>query len=172
MICLIAGKIKEAQDLEAKLKERNITPDRLFIHSFSDREIAHNVAALQPMTPAIRRELYQKVNRKKLYLKYSFDDISLSEAMAVIDYADGKTEVMPSCLLTPEEARNIALQKQYDALSNIQLSNDKDPAKPEASSVKDTATSDLSTPNPALDRKFDLLTYRYSEEEGTTLLLP
>ena len=121
----IAEKIKTARKLKSELEERDITPDRLFIYSFSDKEIAHNIAALQPMTPEVRRKLYQRINGKKLYLKYSFEDISLTAANAIIDYADGRSNVMPSCLLTPEEARNIALQKQYEALNSIPSVNDK-----------------------------------------------
>ena len=149
----IAGKIKAAQNLEAKLKERNITPDRLFIHSFSDKEIAHNIAALQPMTPAIRRELYQKINRKKLFLRYKFEDISHTEAKAVIDYADGNSEIIPSCLLTPAEARDIALERQQEPSGRSQTDID----------------LNSSARNSERDMKFSLLTYSYNEEEKELL---
>ena len=146
-------KIKVAQKLEANLRDKNILPDRLFIQAFSEREIAHNIAVLQPMTSSIRRELYQKVNKKKLFLHYKYEDISLTEAKAVIDYADGRSEVMPSCLLTPSEARDIALERQQEPSGQPQT--DTDP--------------DSSARNSEQDRKFNLLTYHYSEEEKELL---
>ena len=149
----ICEKIKALQKLEAGLGEKAISVDSMFVHSFSEKEVAHNIAALQSMTPDIRRQLYQKVNEKKLFLKYKFEDISLSDAKAVIDYADGKSDIMPSCLLTPEEARNIALQRQA-----------------EASGYGQTATNkNSSVLNSELDRKFDLLSYRYNKEEKELL---
>ena len=121
---VICDKIKALQKLGTGLNGKNISTGRLFVHAFSEREIAHNIVVLQPMTPEIRRQLYQTVNSKKLFLKYRFEDISLSEAKAVIDYADGKSDVMPSCLLTPEEARNIALKRQAEASGYAQLDKD------------------------------------------------
>ena len=111
------------------------------------------------MTSDIRRELYQKVNKKKLFLRYRFEDISLTAAKAVIDYADGKTDTMPSCLLTPDEAREIALKRQTDAFNSSQSVNDSQAAK----------VQDSSAGNSELDRQFDLLTYRYSAEDKEVL---
>ncbi|MCR5789028.1 MAG: relaxase/mobilization nuclease domain-containing protein [Lachnospiraceae bacterium] len=149
----ICEKIKSLQKLEADLGKKAISPDRLFVHSFSEKEIAHNIAALQPMIPGIRRQLYQKANDKKLFLKYKFEDISLSNAKAVIDYVDGKSDIMPSCLLTPEEARNIALKRQAEPPGYVQTATNKN------SSVL----------NSELDRKFELLTYHYNKEEKELL---
>ena len=149
----ICDKIKAFQKLESGLNGKSISTDRLFVHAFSEREIAHNIASLHPMTPDICRQLYQKVNSKKLFLKYKFEDISLSEAKAVIDYADGKSDAMPSCLLTPAEARDIALKRQAEASGYSQ------PAKDQNSSSR----------NSELDRQFELLTYRYNNEEKELL---
>ncbi len=149
----ICDKIKALQKLESGLNGKSISAGRLFIHTFSEKEIAHNIAALHPMTPEIRRQLYQKVNSKKLFLKYKFEDISLSEAKAVIDYADGKSDAMPSCLLTPEEARDIALIRQAEASGYSQPAKDQN----------------FSSRNSELDRQFELLTYRYSNEEKELL---
>ena len=151
----IAEKLKEILKLEAALKEMNITPDRLFLHSYTEEEIARNIAELQPMTPAIRRELYQKVNEKKLFLKNKFSNISYSEAMAVIDYADGKTDKLPACLMTAADAKEKAIQRQFetDDLSDKVNSSD----------------SSAQTHNRECDNKFDLLT-RYLNEEDKELL--
>ena len=155
----LCGKIREVKKLAEVLKDRGIYTDRQLIHSFSEKEIAHNIAVLQPMTSDIRRELYQKVNKKKLFLRYRFEDISLTAAKAVIDYADGKTNTMPSCLLTPDEAREIALKRQTDAFNSSQSVNDSQAAK----------VQDSSAGNSELDRQFDLLTYRYSAEDKEVL---
>ena len=64
----IAEKIKTIRELEEKLKDRKMEPDRLFLHSYTDKEVSSNTAILQPTTPAIRRELYRKVNEKGLFL--------------------------------------------------------------------------------------------------------
>ena len=116
----IAEKIKTIRELEEKLKDRKIGPDCLFLHSYSDKEVSQNTATLQPMTPAIRRELYRKINEKDLFLKYEFNDIPLSSAKAVIDYTNGKITEMPSCLVTREEARQIALRKQLEPDNPVQ----------------------------------------------------
>ena len=150
---VICDKIKALHKLESGLNGKNISVNRLFIHAFSEREIAHNIATLHPMTPEIRRQLYQTVNSKKLFLKYKFEDISLSEAKAVIDYADGKSDAMPSCLLTPEEARDIALKRQAEASGYAQPDKD----------------LNSSSRNSELDRQFELLTYHYSNEEKDLL---
>ena len=155
----LCEKIKEAQNLADALKDRGITPDRLLIHSFTKKEISHNTAFLQPMTSDIRRELYQKVNKKKLFLRYRFEDISLTAAKAVIDYADGRTDTMPSCLLTPDEAREIALKRQTESFNPSQPANDSQTANDQ----------DSSAINSELDRQFDLLTYRYSAEDKEIL---
>ena len=149
----IAEKIKAAQELEADLKERRIIPDQLFIHTFSDKEIAHNVARLQPMTPELRRMLYQRINRKGLFLKYKFEDISLSKAKAIIDYADGKTDVIPSGLITKDEAKEKAISKQLQETGLI---------------PPDTIDTHIEQ-NKEADRSFDLLTARYSDADKKIL---
>ena len=106
-----------------------------------------------PTTPAIRRELYRKVNEKGLFLKYGFNDIPLSAAKAVIDYANGQITVMPSCLMTREEARQIALRRQLEP---------DNPAQPKES-------SNSASRNEECDRRIDLLTRYYSEEDKELL---
>ena len=149
----IAVKIKTIRELEEKLKDKPIDPDRLFLHSYSDKEVSRNTAILQPMTPAIRRKLYRKVNEKLLFLKYEFNDIPLSSAKAVIDYANGKITEMPSCLVTREEARQIALRKQLE------------PDNP----VQPKESSNSASRNKECDRKFELLTRYYPEEDKELL---
>ena len=149
----LAEKIQELLKLEKKLEEKGILPDRLFVHSYSDAEIAHRTAEQLPMTPEVRRELYRKVNEKGLYLKYKFQDISLIEARAVIDYADGKTKEMPSCLMSSEDARNAALQKQAEAEGAVPVSE----------------TSRSYDENARKDKAFELLTYHYGDEERQLL---
>ena len=88
-----------------------------------------------------------------------FEDISLTAAKAVIDYADGRTDTMPSCLLTPDEAREIALKRQTESFNPSQPANDSQTANDQ----------DSSAINSELDRQFDLLTYRYSAEDKEIL---
>ena len=149
----IAEKIKTIRELEEKLKDRKMEPDRLFLHSYMDKEVSSNTAILQPTTPAIRRELYRKVNEKGLFLKYGFNDIPLSAAKAVIDYANGQITVMPSCLMTRGEARQIALKQQMESGRSEQ--------------TKDSSNSTLH--NEECDRKFDLLTRYYPQEDRELL---
>ena len=149
----IAEKIKSFCELEEKLRDRTIEPDHLFLHSYTDKEVSSNTAILQPTTPAIRRELYRKVNEKGLFLKYGFNDIPLSAAKAVIDYANGQITVMPSCLMTREEARQIALRRQLEP---------NNPVQPKES-------SNSASRNEECDRRIDLLTRYYSEEDKELL---
>ena len=66
---------------------------------------------------------------------------------------------MPSCLLTPDEAREIALKRQTESFNPSQPANDSQTANDQ----------DSSAINSELDRQFDLLTYRYSAEDKEIL---
>ena len=95
------NKIDEAAELLGVLQTFGMDPPDLELYRYSQEEIRQARAALMPMTPAQRRELYLALSDSPSYrIRYKYDELTFREAQDVIVFLKKKSSNMPPVLFS------------------------------------------------------------------------
>lgn len=118
----IIEKIKAVKSLEKEVNRLQYPKEKLFLNSFTEKEIALNRANAMPMSSKQRQELFLKLqDNQEWKLKYKFDSLTYTDAKQALDFLEGKGS-KPSFVITDEEYRTYRLDSKYE---NIRLKMDK-----------------------------------------------
>ncbi|MCR5789604.1 MAG: relaxase/mobilization nuclease domain-containing protein [Lachnospiraceae bacterium] len=97
-------KIEEARELIEVMKTYGIDISDLELHHYSKQEIRRARAALMPMTPAQRRELYLALSDSPLYrLRCKYEELTYQDAREVIAFLRSQNSNQPSVLFSLNE---------------------------------------------------------------------
>lgn len=95
--------------------------NELFLSSVTDKEISENRAALFPMTPSQKRELFLALEEHPMYkVNAKYSSLTYREAKECIDFLKGKSDVQPPALGTTLE-RQSNLKAKYQAIAEKTL---------------------------------------------------
>ena len=126
------SKVELLIELQKLINARGLDNIDIMPVKFTDGEVQHNKAVIQPMTTKQRRDLFTKLDESGYRVTVKYDDISYKDCEEILKFIAGKTDVKPDLLISEEQDHTKRRITYYENMRNKRMLGmlSKEPDKP------------------------------------------